>query len=287
MIDPRTLEIPGQLTFSKGNGGLPKFNITTSRSNAEIYLHGAQVTRFQKNDEAPLLFLSAASEFHPKRAIRGGVPIIFPWFGGKEGFPSNGFARTVEWEAVSRNLAEDGSISIRFHMPSIASFDVHHTITVGETLSMELTVHNTSTKAASFEACLHSYFQIGSISTVSIAGLTGCAYIDKLRPGSFRETGESFGIDSEIDRVFIDTTATVEIIDPTLARVIRVEKSGSRSTVVWNPWIEKSRNLSDIGDEEYHRMVCVESGNVAANKITLPPGGSSVMKVELGSEALV
>lgn len=287
MTDPLAMEIPGQLTFSKGNGGLPKCDIITEWSTAEIYLHGAHITHFQKTGEAPLLFMSAVSEFHPDKPIRGGVPVIFPWFGGREGFPSHGFARTVEWEIVSRNLNSDGSISVGFRLPAIASFEVHYIITVGQKLTLEMSVSNGSTKSASFENCLHSYFHIGAITTVSIAGLTGCSYIDKLRAGDFRETAGSFGIEREVDRVFLDTTATVEIIDPTLARVIRVAKSGSRSTVVWNPWIEKSRAMPDFGDEEYHRMLCVESGNVAANKITLQPGGISTMKVELSSEALV
>ncbi len=286
MTDPLDMESSGQVTFSQGNGDLPKINITTPRCTAEIYLHGAHVTHFQKTGEAPLLFMSAESEFHPKRSIRGGIPVIFPWFGGREGFPSHGFARTVEWELHSQHGNPDGSVSLRFQMPAIASFEVNYNVTVGETLVLEMAVRNISSKTASFENCLHTYFHIGAITTVSIAGLKDCAYIDKLQPGDFRETAETFSIASEVDRVFIDTTATVEITDPTLARIIRVEKSGSHSTVVWNPWIEKSRAMPDFGDEEYLQMLCVESGNVATNKITLQPGAVSTMKVELSSEAL-
>jgi D-hexose-6-phosphate mutarotase len=78
----------------------------------------------------------------------------------------------------------------------------------------------------------------------------------------------------------------VEIRDERLRRTIRVEKENSASTVVWNPWIAKAQQMADFGDEEYHNMVCVESGNVASNKINLQPGQSSVLKVKLSSSPL-
>jgi D-hexose-6-phosphate mutarotase len=89
-----------------------------------------------------------------------------------------------------------------------------------------------------------------------------------------------------VDRLYLNATGTVEILDPRLGRKIRVEKQGSASTVVWNPWIAKSRQMPDFGDEEYERMICVESGNVASNSISLPPGGSSTLTVKLSSETL-
>src|SRR6266545_378867 len=91
-------EIPGRLTFQEGNGELPKMEIATDWSSAEIYLHGAQITHFQKKGEAPLLFLSQCSRYAPGQPIRGGIPIILPWFGAREGMPMHGFARTSEWE---------------------------------------------------------------------------------------------------------------------------------------------------------------------------------------------
>ena len=100
------------------------------------------------------------------------------------------------------------------------------------------------------------------------------------------EDADSIRINSEVDRIYFDTTGVVEIHDPGLGRKIRVEKSGSASTVVWNPWIAKAQQMSDFGNEEYKQMLCVESGNVVNNKVTLPPGKSSVLKVVLGSARL-
>lgn len=286
MSDSNHGEIPEAVKFATGNGGLPKVVVETPSSTAEIYLNGAHVTHFQKKGEAPLLFLSSASEFTAGKAIRGGVPIIFPWFGGREGLPAHGFARNVQWDFKTQTLHTNGSISLHFHLPSIEFFEVEYIVTVGDSLTMELIVGNTSDKDSVFETCLHTYFAIGAIDSISITGLTGCSYMDKVEPGDFTETAESIRIASEVDRVYTDTTATVEIIDPSMGRRIRVEKSGSHSTVVWNPWIAKSKAMADFGDEEYLQMVCVESGNIAANKITLSPGAGAAMKVVLSSEAL-
>ena len=112
-------------------------------------------------------------------------------------------------------------------------------------------------------------------------------YLDKVDCFAQKtETEEAIRIDSEVDRVYLDTSGPVEVVDPVLKRRIRVTKGGSQSTVLWNPWITKSQQMPDLGTDEYLRMVCVESGNVAHNKISLSPGQSSVLRVQLSSEPL-
>ena len=286
MSDPTDLELPGVVTFATGEGGLPKVLIETPWSSAEIYLHGAHITHFQKKSEAPLLFLSKSSEFLSNKPIRGGVPIIFPWFGPRDGLGAHGFARTVAWNLTSRTVKPDGSIALYFRMPAIESIGVELIVSVGETLAMELLVRNTGGKDYSFETCLHTYFQVSSIHDISITGLRNTAYHDKVKDVKALETAAAIHIDREVDRVYQDTTAAVEILDPGHNRTIRVEKSGSQSTVIWNPWIEKSQRMTDFGDDEYLQMVCVESGNVAKNQITLPSGELAVMRVVVSSEVL-
>ena len=287
MSEPHPLEIPDLFVISNGEGGLPKITITTDRSNAEIYLHGAHVTHFQKHGDAPLLFMSAASDFHAEKPIRGGVPIIFPWFGPREGMPAHGFARNVRWKLVDRSVLPDGSVRIHLRMPSIEYHEVDYFVTVGESLILELVVANTSSKEISFETCLHTYFHIGSIEAISISGLKNCGYFDKVKAIGALETAPAIHITGEVDRVYFDTAAPVEIHDAALGRTIRIEKSGSASTVVWNPWIDKSRAMPDFGDEEFHRMVCVESGNVAKNKVILPSGSDTTLKVILTTTSTV
>ncbi|MES2921156.1 MAG: D-hexose-6-phosphate mutarotase [Verrucomicrobiota bacterium] len=286
MSFPTNLEIPGVVTFASGNGGLSKVVIETPWSSAEIYLHGAHVTHFQKKGEAPLLFLSKASEFLSDKPIRGGVPVIFPWFGPREDLPAHGFARTVAWNLRETQLSENGVVRLLFALPPTEFFEVEYVVTVADTLTLELIVRNDSALDSVFETCLHTYFQISAIDAISITGLKNMAYLDKVKDVKALETAAAIQIDREVDRVYFNTTAAIEILDPGFKRTIRVEKSGSNSTVVWNPWIEKSQRMADFGDDEYLQMVCVESGNVAKNHITLPPGEIAVLKVVLSSEAL-
>ncbi len=279
-------EIPGHVTVAEGRGGLMKILVETSWSTAEIYPHGAHVTHFQKASEAPLLFMSAQSDFAEDKPIRGGVPVIFPWFGGKEGFPGHGYARTALWSLEESSVFAGGEVMLRFRLPTTDSLDVEYVVRVGRQLSLELAVTNVGTADATFETCLHTYFQIGDVHSVSIKGLTGFSYIDQLKEGDFTETAHEIRIVDELDHVYFDTEADVEIIDPTLRRKIHVSKSGSLSTVVWNPWIEKSIRMQDFGNEEYKEMVCVESGNVAMNRLLLSSGSRAILKVELTSEPL-
>lgn len=283
MSDTGPLEIPGQVTRALGHGGLQKVLVESPWSCAEIYLHGAHVTHFCKQGEEPLLFLSASSGFTPQKAIRGGVPIIFPWFGGREGSPAHGFARTVLWELKETTRLTHGAFRLRFELPDAGSLSVEYAVTVGETLRMELSVTNLADQDFHFENCLHTYFQISAIDAISITGLSGSRYFDQLNHATVVESSPSIGFTAEVDRVYFDTTAVVEIEDPGFGRTIRIEKSGSHSTVVWNPWITKSKALSDFGDLDYLQMVCVESGNIAENSLTLPPGECAVLSVEVSS----
>ena len=289
--DLRKHEIPERVTIVQGGGDLPKIKVKTDGSEAEIYLLGAHVTAFQKNGEPPLLFMSRASQFALGKAIRGGVPIIFPWFGAREGFPSHGFARVTEWEWEGSFVAPDGSVTLRFRLPTAAhaanspSENITFAVTISDQLTMELTVANLSpTENLSFENCLHTYFAIGDVAEVEITGLTGTTYIDKVDNFTSKlESAAAVRISSETDRVYLDTAGPVEIHDSRLHRKIRVEKTGSASTVVWNPWAAKAKQMSDFGDEEYKQMVCVEAGNVAQNKITVAPSKSASLKVILST----
>lgn len=287
MSDFKSLEIPGHVSLVAGAGGLRKVVVNTESSEAEIYLHGAHVTHFCKKGEPPLLFMSAASEFAAGKPIRGGVPLIFPWFGPREGFPAHGFARTVEWELAETSLRPDGAVSLLLRLPDVESYELSFRVTVADRLSMELGIRNTAGQDTVFETCLHTYFQVSEIHAVSIHGLAGVRYLDKVAAGETTEGSAPIQIAGEVDRVYLDTAATVEIADSGFGRRIRVEKSGSASTVVWNPWIEKSIRMPDFGEHEYLQMVCVESGNVAQNQITLAAGESAVLTVVVSSEALL
>jgi D-hexose-6-phosphate mutarotase len=283
--------VPARVTFLDGRGELPMVDITTPWSTAQIYLHGAHVTNFKKHAEAPLLFLSQCSRFEEKQPIRGGVPVIFPWFGSREGMGMHGFARVKLWEIKEVLPAADGTVSVRFQLPdcpeagAYPAFLAEYVVTVNEGLTLELIVTNKSEDAKlEFEECLHTYFAVEDVAATGIVGLKGLSYLDKVADFAKKtETNEAIQISSEVDRVYLDATGTVEIRDARLGRVIRIEKKNSASTVVWNPWIAKAQQMPDFGNEEYQNMVCVESGNVNANKLVLEPGQTSSLKVKLSS----
>ena len=282
-------EITGAVAISKGHGGLPRLIITTPFSQAEIYLHGAHVTAFQKNGEPPLLWMSAKSLFAPEKAIRGGVPVCFPWFGPRTGAPAHGYARITEWNLVATSACPDGRVTVRLRLPEKVgeapySGSVEYIVTVGSTLTLELQVNNHSGESVIFEEILHTYFTVGDIAGVSVKGLHGVHYLDKVAGGALKnEDDDVIRFTGETDRVYLETAHTVEIEDPKLRRIIRVEKSGSASTVVWNPWVAKSKAMADFGDQEFHHMVCVESGNVGPAQTTLAPGVANTLKVVLAS----
>lgn len=280
------------VTFLTGSGGLPKLEITTAWSTAEIYLHGAHVTYFQKRGEPPLLFLSDQSRFESGVPIRGGIPIIFPWFGKPADKPGqHGFVRNRSWTLKEIKTTDDGIVTTRLILPPdpelrADDITVEYEVAFSDGLSAEFIVTNKSAQAYAFENCLHTYFAIGDIHSLRVVGLQGVTYLDALDGHQRKtETAEAIRFAGEVDRAYVNTPHRVEIHDTARQRVIRVEKTGSASTVVWNPWIAKAKAMADFGNEEYQRMVCVESGNVAENQITLAPGGIASLKVKLSSEA--
>jgi glucose-6-phosphate 1-epimerase len=282
------MEIPGRVLFSEGNGDLARLEINTAWGNAEMYLHGAHLTHFQTKGEPPLLFMSQLSRFNEGTPIRGGIPIIFPWFGPREGESAHGFARIQTWDLREVSQLSTGEVALRLSLPASPSaalfpeFAADYHVTVGKTLTAKLTITNKSQEQDfTFENCLHTYFHVADIGAISITGLKGADYLDKTENFARKaEAAEHIKISRETDRAYLDTTAAVEIHDSRLGRRIRIEKSGSLSTVVWNPWVEKSQQMPDFGSDEFQQMVCVESGNVADNRLTLPAGKSSSLQVE-------
>jgi glucose-6-phosphate 1-epimerase len=250
-----------------------------------------------------VLFLSARSELLPGKAIRGGVPVIFPWFGprhdGKAG-PQHGFARTSLWELAFAAVAGD-EVHLTFTLgPSEVSralgfdhFRVAYRMTIGKRLRLEMLVANDLDAAEGegaalvFEQALHTYFAVSDVERVALMGLGGTAYLDK-RDGAKRkvQADGAMHLTGITDRVYLETTATCVVEDVPAARRIVVEKSGSHATVVWNPWAEATVKMADMEPDGWKRMLCVESANVEESAVSLKPGGTHTMRVEISVEAL-
>jgi len=285
--------IPDTVQFEAGAGGLPRAVITAAAAAGHVYLHGAHVTHHRAAGQQPLLFLSSRSPFAEGRAIRGGVPVIFPWFGsraGDPGAPDHGFARTAEWTLESVEWCGDGSVAVVLGLAPDGGtrrlwphdFRLRHRVVFGEQLEMTLTVENTSSSSFTFEEAMHSYLLVGDAAEVSVTGLGGTTYIDKTDQMRRKTlSAEPLRLDAATDRVFLDTRARCVVDDPGLSRRLSVEKTGSATTVLWNPWAERARAMADLGPEEWRHMLCVETANAADNAIALGPGERHAMTARL------
>lgn len=290
----REFGIAGVAKFEAGPGGLTRVAITTPQAEAHVYLHGAHVTHFQPRGERPVLWMSGSSLFEDGKPIRGGVPICFPWFGPRAGdpaSPAHGFVRLHDWEVRSLRSRPDGQVELVLALDGSprtreiwpGAFEISHTVTVGRQLKMALHVVNRGPSPMTFEEALHTYFTVGDVRKAEVTGLGGVTYIDKVDAMARKTQGaEPITIRGETDRVYVETESATVVSDPVMGRRIGIEKSGSRSTVVWNPWVEKARKMADFGDEEWPGVVCVETANVGESSITLPPGGSHTMTAAIG-----
>lgn len=294
--------IPGVLTFSENENGLIRAAISTPACSAELYLQGAHLTHWQPAGQKPVLFLSERSFFAPGKAIRGGIPIIFPWFGARTATPtsprtdgpSHGFARTEEWQLAFAALAgDDLHLSLTLG-PSDTSkalgFDrcqVGYQIVLGAELRLQLTVANLADAPLHFEEALHTYLAVGDAHQVAIIGLSDTEYIDKTDGFKRKRQKESpLKLTGETDRPYLDNQNPVNVDDPVLHRRITVDKSNSKSTVVWNPWSEQAAKLADMTPTGWLEMTCIETANVADDAITLAPQQAHTMEAHIFVEAM-
>lgn len=287
--------IPGVLCF-KESDGLVRIEITSATSTGTVYLQGAHVTQWQPTGERPVLFLSRRTDLIPGKPIRGGVPIAFPWFAvdtkqdrfqGKPG-PSHGFARIQPWSvAFAALVGEDVHLTLTLGPTQLSrdlgfdQFRLAYQITMGRNLSLALTAANEAETPLRFEEALHTYFAVADVHEITVTGLEPTRYIDKT--DGMREKPAAHGplrFDGPTDRVYPDTTAACSIHDGVLKRLIANEKKNSATTVVFNPWKE----MSDLGPEEWHEMVCVETVNAGVNAITLGAKATHTMTAKISVE---
>jgi len=279
--------LPGLAEIVDGHGNLPKVRVSSPTARGEIYLHGAHVASWRPAGQADAFFVSRESRWQEGSAIRGGVPICFPWFGDKADdpkAPAHGFVRTKTWQLES--IADRGSsveVSLSTSSDSdtkqwtAADFRLALTASFGSELGFELTVSNTGASAFQFQEALHAYLNVGNVRQVRLQGLNSVHYLDKTDQNREKTQSEDVVISGETDRVYLDTANPVELVDPVLNRTVGITKSNSLTTVIWNPWIEKAKAMSDMADDEWQRMLCVETSNVLGYAVELAPGQRHVM----------
>jgi glucose-6-phosphate 1-epimerase len=275
------------LHFELHPSGLVRGVVTSDACQASFFLHGAHVAEFQPRGEQPVLFMSEASYFQPGKPIRGGVPICFPWFGPHKtdpAAPSHGWARTAAWDVTQTNL-ENGVLSVTLRL-CIESFELEYNISFGRKLDLRMQIANRDSAPQSCELALHTYFYLSDIDRVSIQGLELLPYLDQLTGQTVAASGAAIEFVAETDRIYQGACQQIVIRDQGWGRKIKVSPRGSQSTVVWNPWVDKSKRMPDFGDLEYQRMCCVETANVTGQAVRLAAGGSATTAVTIEIEAL-
>ena len=291
--------IPGVLSFDE-HGGLSRARITTPACTAELYLQGAHVTLWQPAKEQPILFLSEKSAFASGKAIRGGIPIIFPWFGPRTATPesprtdgpSHGFARTQPWKLdFGAYAADELHLSLSLEPTELSrslgfdNFLVAYQITFGRELRLRLSVANDGNQPLHFEEALHTYLHVGDVEQTRVHGLYETEYLDKTDNFARKTQSEPvLTVTGPTDRPYLNTASPVVVDDPALRRRITVTKGNSNTTVVWDPWA--NAGLADMTDDGWRRMLCVESANAAENAVKLQPHEAHVMETTISVEAL-
>lgn len=290
--------LAGQLTFVSGPGGFPQIRVDNAQATALISVYAGQVLSYRPAGEAEdLLFVSNKAYYADGKAIKGGVPVCWPWFGpdpDSQGRPAHGFVRNRLWNVLGTAAGDDGATQVRLGLAATEEtrklwpheFGLTLEITVGSSLSLTLATHNRGSEAFSITQALHTYFHTGDIGRVAVLGLDGADYLDKAGDGSCKRQSGAVTVAAEVDRIYTGISYPLLIEDRDLRRRIRIDAGGSRTAVVWNPWQDIAARMDDLGDSDYTRFICVETANAAAEVIRVPPGETCRLSASYSSEPL-
>jgi glucose-6-phosphate 1-epimerase len=248
-------------------GELPAVTIRAADgAQATVTLYGGHLVAWQTSDGQERLFCSRDSALDGSRAIRGGVPVIFPQFGARGTGMRHGFARVATWQLESTGDA-DGA--------AWAQFILHHTdlpdaiaatwpwafalrlrvAVQGQSLELNLSVHNTGEQAFPFSAALHSYFEIDQLSEARIGGLQRVRYSDET-PQDALQAEELLQFSDKLDRIYYQLPGALQLQSG--SHTLRLEQQGFTDAVVWNPGAQDAAALPDLADDEYQRFICIE-----------------------------
>lgn len=288
----RRFGVPERLQFAAGPGGQTVARIANAHAEATVFAQGAQVATFRPHGAEPVLFVSRRARYQPGQAIRGGIPICWPWFGphpSEANQPDHGLVRGVAWQVAGTAALPGGETELRLALTESDAtlarwphrFRLELAVRVGADLHVALTTHNTDAVPFTWTGALHTYLQVGDVGRLAIHDLDGRGYVDKVDGMRLKRQIGDIAINSETDRVYLDTEAAVRVDDPLLNRRLTVGKSGSRSTVIWNPWAEQAARIDDFAADEYRQLLCVETANALSDAVTLGPGEVHTLAVAL------
>jgi glucose-6-phosphate 1-epimerase len=284
--------IEGVLEFVPGKGGFPLASIDNGKASALISVYAGQLLSFRPAGHShDMLFVSEAAYYEEGKAIKGGIPVCWPWFGADPeglGRPAHGFVRNRAWTVSAAETLADGDTRLTLGLVDDeqtrgfwgSAFNLSLAVTVGNVLKAELVTRNTGNVPFTITQALHSYFRVGEIGRVQVLGLDGTDYLDKAGDGSRKTQAGPVRFSEEVDRIYLEAGPELIIVDEALGRRIRIVSTGSGTAVVWNPWVDISADMGDLQNDDYQRFVCVETANAAADTIEITPG----LEYRLGAE---
>jgi D-hexose-6-phosphate mutarotase len=288
MTTTEAFAIENHLTFVQ-QGDLTLAMLHSDLGRVRVALQGAQVLDWlPTGEDKPVIWVSDAAVYQTGKGVRGGVPVCWPWFGaGDAGKPAHGFVRTKLW-SVDASGVNDRGVWLRLTTSDDDAsralwnhaFKLSLTVTLGASLSIELTTDNTGDTDFSITEALHTYFTIGDVDATQVTGLDGVTYLDKVLDMSTHTQTGAVAIVGEVDRVYVNTTSETAIVDAALARDIVINKTNSTATVVWNPGAEKEKGFADMNTGDYRNMLCVESGTAGGDVVTVAAGTSHSLTVD-------
>lgn len=287
--------IEGELGFMAMDGDLVFANISNKYGDADICLYGAHVTSFRPVRSMDLLYVSPESNYQEGKAIRGGIPVCFPWFGPNahnSELPQHGFGRLMYWEVRKTESLPNGTTYLELGLQSSEAtkaywpyeFDAVMKFTVGSTLSVSLEVTNTGNEPFELSCALHSYFRISDPAHAVVEGLQGLSYFNQLNGERETQEEELLHFEQGLTHHYLNTETPVTIADEAFRRRIRIGKSGSKVTTVWNPGAKASAGMSDLPDDGFADFVCVEATNAYDYIINLQPGQLHTTTQQFGLE---
>lgn len=284
---------------------LPVLRISNRHAHAAIALQGAQVLEYTPRNARPIIWLSDRVEYTRGQGQRGGIPVCWPWFGAidcnplavractrGDNLPAHGLVRTRDWTIHSiREDVDHTEIILHFvtdnllqhHWPHAAELQLR--VTVGQALRLELTTRNLGTQPLVLTQALHTYFAISAIDKVHVTGFENSRYIDTLDDWREHRQDDAIKFSGETDRIYLGVPPVVQLHDSGWNRTIHLRATNSTSAVVWNPWIEKSKRLSQFAHDAWRDMVCIETANVLDDMIELAPHAAHTLTLEIHSEA--
>lgn len=268
---------------------------------------GAHIVSYQRTGEKPLIWPNDHVVFKKGKGIRTGVPVCWPWFGvfdrnphsvkamyqGDEPAGAHGFVRTANWTLAGVE-AEGTAVRVELELPVPEGgfpgwphqVDLKMSLLLDDQLHIRLTSHNRGTETVSLSQALHSYFAVSDVRNVQVEGLDGLAYIDTADGWSHKQQSGLLHFTAETDRIYPNTPAQLHIVDKDWQRHVQLTSTGSRSTVIWNPWTERAKAFSDMADDGWQGMLCIETANVLDDVVTLAPGESHTLGVSIAGIAL-